>query len=154
MPQSTFTALPTVAVFVDGQNINLLKHNQNILSFAKKQGRIAQLSAYHNWRQFKIAKAQKLQMAGWLCIDIAGTGKNRLDRILIHHCQQLCSTLNPDVVVLVTGDKDFLCLVEACQAAGQRVEVLGRQDQVNHCYHRLLPQGVHYLEGLGMNAIS
>lgn len=153
MSKNKKKASPTVAIFADGQNINLFKHSQPIIAFAKTLGRISQLSAYHNWRQLKETKAQKLLTDGWLCIDIAGNGKNKLDALLIQHCQRLCSTLKPDVVVLVTGDSDFRCLIETCQRSGQRVVVIGRRNYVSHCFHRLIPKGVHYLEDLRMAAI-
>ena len=154
MSQNKQTVPPTVAIFADGQNINLLKHSQSIIAFAKTFGAISLLSAYHNWRQLKENKTQKLLTDGWLCVDIAGNGKNKLDALLIDHCQQLCSTLKPDVIILVTGDKDFRYLVETCQHSGQRVVVVGRRNYVSHCFHRLIPQGVHYLEDLKMAAIG
>lgn len=154
MSQNKQPTLPTVVVFADGQNINLLEQSQSIIACAKTLGHISQLSAYHNWRQLKQAKAQKLQADGWLCIDIAGNGKNRLDKMLIHHCQQLCSTLKPDIIVLVTGDRDFRCLIESCQGRGQRIVVIGRRNYMSHCFHRLIPQGVHYLEDLRMPAAA
>ena len=48
MSQHKKKAPPTVAIFADGQNINLFKHSQPIIAFAKILGRISQLSAYHN----------------------------------------------------------------------------------------------------------
>lgn len=154
MSKNKQQAPPTVAIFADGQNINLLKHSKRIIAFAKTLGRISQQSAYHNWRDVSPNKAEKLLSDDWLCIDIAGNGKNRLDMLLIKHCQQLCSTLKPDIIVLVSGDRDFRCLVETCHHSGQKIRVLGRRNNINHCFFRLIPQGVHHLEELGMAVTS
>lgn len=137
----------TVAVFADGQNINLVKHGAQIIQFAQqKLGQVPFLWAYHSWRQFKQPVQKQLQVDGWQCVDVALSTKNELDNCLISDCRKYCHHLLADVFVLVSGDKDFAGLVTDLIAIGKQVIVIGRRNHVSLRLQELTM--VYYVEEL------
>ena len=148
MSQPPLSSPCKVAIFADGQNVNLFKYSQAIIDFAEQLGEVPILWAYDYWRRFKESVQQKLHTDGWQCLDIAGSIKNRLDDLLIKDCQQLCRSWQPDVIVLISGDKDFECLVKTHLAQGRRVVVIGRRDHVSKRLKRWIPNDVYFVEDL------
>ncbi|MEM1256528.1 MAG: NYN domain-containing protein [Cyanobacteria bacterium P01_H01_bin.21] len=137
-----------MAIFADGQNVDLSKYSQAIIHFAEQLGDVSILWAYHYWRKVKESAQQKLHTDGWQCLDIAGTIKNRIDDLLIKDYQQLCRSWQPDIIVLISGDKDFEYLVKAHLAQGRRVVVIGRRDHVSKRLKRWIPNDVYFVEDL------
>lgn len=149
MSRTTLSSPCTVAIFADGQNIDLSKYSQAIIHFAEQLGDVSILWAYNYWRKVKESAQQKLHADGWQCLDIAAIIKNRLDDLLIKDCRQLCRSWQPDVIVLISGDKDFECLVKTHLAQGRRVVVIGRRDHVSKRLQRWIPNDVYFVEDLG-----
>lgn len=139
---------PAVAVFADGQNVCLKKYGSAILDFVNSLGDVPFLYAYHHWRTIPEKTEHRLQLQGWQCIDVAVKEKNELDKRLMGDFTRLSGHWMPDVVVLVTGDKDFLPLIKSCQKSGRRVIVIGRHDNVSRRLQKLNPEGVFFVEDL------
>lgn len=139
---------PSVAVFADGQNVCLKKYGSVILEFVNSLGDVPFLYAYHNWRTISEKIEHRLQLQGWQCIDVAVKEKNELDNRLMSDFNRLSGHWMPDVLVLVTGDKDFLPLIKSCQKSGRRVIVIGRYNNVSQRLRKLNPEGVFFVEDL------
>jgi hypothetical protein len=138
----------TVAVFADGQNVCLKKYGSIILDFVNSLGDIPFLWAYHHWRTIPQEIEHRLQLQGWQCVDVAVKTKNELDNRLISDFNRLSHHWMPDILVLVTGDKDFSSLVKSCQASGRRVIIIGRQNNVSKRLQKLNPKDVFFVENL------
>ena len=139
----------TVAILADGQNVDLSKYGRPILKFCRHFGEPRIQWAYHHWRLIKETVQERLLTDGWQCLDIGSNAKNKLDQLLISNAKQLDAFGNPDILVIVSGDKDFAPLVQERLAANQQVKVIGRGGHTSHRLHQLLPNDVYAVERLG-----
>jgi uncharacterized protein (TIGR00288 family) len=139
---------PTVAVAVDGQNVGLLKNGNAILKFASGLGAVSVQWAYYDYRKLKPRHEARLQDQEWQCVDVAVCTKNELDHRMMMAVRKLCSCQPPDILVLVTNDKDFAPLVEYARSQGIKVFVIGRRNGMSKKLKRLLSNGIVYIEDL------
>ncbi|MBD1875338.1 NYN domain-containing protein [Nodosilinea sp. FACHB-131] len=139
---------PTVAVFADGQNVCLKKYGSTIIDFVNSLGDIPFLYAYHHWRAIPKETEHKLQLQGWQCVDVAVKTRNELDNRLMSDFARLSIHWMPDILVLVTGDKDFSPLIRACQMSERRVIVIGRHNNVSQRLQKLNPKDIFFVEDL------
>ncbi len=139
---------PTVAVAVDGQNVGLLKNGDAILRFASGLGNVSIQWAYYNYRKLKPRHEAQLQEQEWQCVDVAVCTKNELDHRMMMAVRKLCSSQPPDILVLVTNDKDFAPLVEYARSQGIKIFVIGRRNGMSKKLKRLLSNGIVYIEDL------
>ncbi|QQE65710.1 NYN domain-containing protein [Leptolyngbya sp. BL0902] len=144
----------TVAVAVDGQNIDLLKNGDAILKIASTFGTVSIRWAYHDWRKWKLNRQKTIQNQGWQCLDVADRSKNGLDRFMMADCRQLCASHPPSILVLATNDGDFAPLVKELLAQRIKVIVIGRRNDMSKQLRQLLPKGIVYIEDLKKNALS
>ncbi len=140
----------TLAVLADGQNVNLHKHSQAILTFTFYYlGEPAILSAYYPFRQMKESRENYLREQGWNCPSVPTTGKNALDYQLIRDCKRLIHNRIPDTLVLVANDRDYVPLVKEALEAECRVIIIGRRNCVSHRLQPLVPlEDIYYVEDL------
>ena len=139
---------PTVAVAVDGQNVGLWKNSHAILSFAASLGTVSIQWVYHNCRKLKPCREARLQDQDWQFIDVATCTKNELDRRMMAALRKLCQSQPPDILVLVTNDKDFSPLIQEIHHQGIKVFVIGRRKDMSNRLKRLLPNDIVYVEDL------
>lgn len=139
---------PTVAVAVDGQNVGIRKNSNAILKFASNLGAVSIQWVYHNCRRLKPDYEARLQDQDWQFIDVAVSTKNELDRRMMTAIKKLCTSQPPDILILVTNDKDFSPLVEDVQKRGVKVIVIGRRSGMSKKLKRCLPNDIFYIEDL------
>lgn len=137
----------TVAVVADCQNVNVLKYGEAILHFVQSLGNAPILWAYQDCKKVKESKQKQLQALGWQCLSIISNAKNDLDNCLISDCRRLFQHWLPDIVVLISGDKDFVPLVKEILQTGKQVIVIGRQNNVSHRLQSLVPE-IYFVEHL------
>jgi uncharacterized protein (TIGR00288 family) len=138
----------TIAVVADGQNVSVMKHSEVILRFVQQFGEVPILWAYHDWKKVKESKQKRFQALGWQCLSVITRAKNDLDKCLIDDCQRLFQHWLPDIVVLISGDRDFVPLVKEVLGQGKQVIVIGRQNHVSHRLQVLVPKNVYFVEDL------
>lgn len=138
----------TIAVLADCQNVGVIKHAEAILRFVQQQGETALLWAYHDWQTVKDTKQKHFQTLGWQCLNVCSKQKDALDKSLIRDFQRLLQSWIPDIVVLISGDRDFAPLVDEIIRLGKQVIIIGRQNYISHRLINLAPQKVYFLEDL------
>ncbi|TVP69072.1 MAG: NYN domain-containing protein [Leptolyngbya sp. LCM1.Bin17] len=153
MTSSTSKQVPgpsqfTVAVFADGQNVNLFKHTSAIATMISRFSDKFCLYAYHHWRKISVKKEIKLQRYNWRCIDVPITSKNGLDQRLMQDFYHLCQFWQPDVLVLVTNDGDFAPIVKEQLTMGRQVKILGYKGKISKKLTQLLPNDIYFIEDL------
>lgn len=140
---------PTVAVLADGQNVNVIKYSKEVLKVANTLGDLIFLKLYHHWDRIKLTKIHRVKTDGWEAVPVLGRHKNALDDQAIQECQDYFHDSNmPDILILITGDKDFAGLVESFLAASRRVIIIGRRNSVSHRLKRLVKQDCLWVEEL------
>ncbi|MEB3288725.1 MAG: NYN domain-containing protein [Leptolyngbya sp.] len=139
---------PTVVIAVDGQNVGLWKNSNAILKFASDLGTVSIQWVYHNCRNLRPSRESRLQDQDWQFVDVAVSAKNELDRRMMADIKKLCRSQPPDVLILVTNDKDFAPLVEDMQRQGVKVVVIGRRHGMSKKLKRCLPNDIVYIEDL------
>lgn len=139
----------TVAVFADGQNVNLFRHSLAILRFIDSLSEAPFLHVYNCWRSISHKKQRKLQSQCWRCIDVLGETKNDLDNCLIKDVSNLCRVWIPDVLVLVANDGDFAPMVRSYLKTGRKVIVIGNKGKVSKRLQNLLSaKDIYFVEDL------
>lgn len=138
-----------VAVFADCQNVgNLFKHRQIVLTFIEQFGSVPLLWAYDYWRKMKPLREIQLQSDGWQTIDVPTQNKNALDKQLIRDGHRLGGQPFVKVVVLISGDKDFVPLAKWLVSQNKRVIVIGRRNHVNQKLRALALDDTYEIEDL------
>jgi hypothetical protein len=139
----------TVAVFADCQNVgSLFDRRQAVLTFVEQFGSVPLLWAYNYWRKLKPRREFQLHQDGWQTIDVPAQTKNALDEQLIRDCRRLGGQPFVEVVVLISGDKDFAPLAQWLISKNKRVIVIGRRNHVSHKLRALAPNDVYEIENL------
>jgi uncharacterized LabA/DUF88 family protein len=112
-----------VFIFWDYQNTRLSLHEaQLLLTFAKSQGRLTGKNVYYN-SQCKDQAAVKEDMSslGFNCVNVPCNLKDSADNQLIADClEEIDSNMSPDIVILISGDGDFIKLVRNLQKLGKK----------------------------------
>lgn len=124
---------PLVSIYWDCQNIGVNPYLARYLSaFANLQGCLVYQKAYANWRRVNLASEQRLHELDWDCIDVPLNIKNSVDNKLIADCRREVS--NPsasDIFILVTGDKDFIELVQLLRDKGKKVIIFAQTNNMS-----------------------
>lgn len=126
----TSQQLPLVSIYWDYQNAILsLDRAKLLLDFAASKGRVISKNVYYN-SQREDQAAAKINIAnlGFKCLDVPCPLKNSADNQLIADCLQDIDSDNqpPDVVILVSGDGDFVKLVSNLKKLGKKVIILAQ----------------------------
>ncbi|MCA1991087.1 MAG: NYN domain-containing protein, partial [Coleofasciculus sp. S288] len=124
---------PQVSIYWDCQNIAVSPCLARYLSaFANLQGCLVSRKAYANWRRVNLVSEQRLHELDWDCIDVPLNIKNSVDNKLIADCRrEVSSPLSSDIFILVTGDKDFIELVQFLQDKGKKVIIFARTNNMS-----------------------
>lgn len=122
-----------VLIYWDFQNAKLsLELAKLLLVFAKSRGRLIGKSIYYN-SQCKDQAVAKNNLAsiGYTCFDVPCSLKDSADNQLIADClKDIHSNLSPDIVILISGDGDFVNLVRNLQKLGKKVIIFAQSGNV------------------------
>ncbi|MCC7018862.1 MAG: NYN domain-containing protein [Ardenticatenales bacterium] len=144
---------PDVAVFIDFENIYISVRNrydaspnfESIMELAQRYGRVTIARAYADWYRYpRVTNALYANAIEPMYVptyhydrDEGRTGRAIKNSVDMYLCIDMMKTLhafgNIGTYVLVTGDRDFIPLVNAIRQQGKRTVVIGvAQATANH----------------------
>ncbi|MGB3509893.1 MAG: NYN domain-containing protein [Microcoleaceae cyanobacterium] len=137
---------PLVSFYWDYQNVRVNSFNPYLArycqTFTNLHGDLFSQRVYANWRQEKLAGEQRLHQLNYDCIDVATIEKQSVDTKLIGDCQkELYSTLSADILILITGDGDYIDIVRQWKAKSKKVIIFANS---NNAKEKLLDQADEY----------
>ena len=120
----------TVSIYWDYQNVRKQDKANSIIDFAQSKGNLITKKIYSNFDCEKQATKTFFQSIGFTYVNVPCSVKNSADN-------QLKSDLiddiynNPsDIVIIVSGDSDFINLVKFLKDKGKDVVVLAQKGNV------------------------
>ncbi|MCW6051996.1 NYN domain-containing protein [Lyngbya sp. CCAP 1446/10] len=119
-----------VAMLWDGQNVYLKQKEAELLvDFAKSKGRLDCQNFYYNSQyENQVNDKNRAEKLGFKGIDVPD-GKNSADKQLVFDCiKRVAIKPSPDIVILVSGDRDFAGLIAVLMALGKTVIVFARRE--------------------------
>lgn len=141
-------SVPTVAIYWDFENVRIPKQTECLVTFAQEQGRLVSQKVYSHWRREPLKFRQILDVYNFEQVDVIQEGKNSADRALIDDCyQEAMRDRGPDVFILLSGDEDFVPLVQKLKQTGKRVIAIGFSG-ISHIKLRHAVNQFYYAEQL------
>ena len=124
--------LPLVSIYWDYQNVKLSKEQvKSLLDFSQAKGCLIDKKLYYNSQCADQAAAKDVISLGFKCIDVPCPLKNSADNQLMVNClEDLHSNQSPDIVILLSGDGDFVTLVSHLQKLDKQVINLAQKGNV------------------------
>ncbi|MEH2023195.1 NYN domain-containing protein [Nostoc sp.] len=122
-----------VLIYWDFQNAKLsLELAKLLLVFAKSIGRLIGKNIYYNSQcEDQAAAKNNLASISYTCFDVPCPLKDSADNQLIADClKDIHSNLSPDIVILISGDGDFVNLVRNLQKLGKKVIIFAQAGNV------------------------
>jgi hypothetical protein len=118
----------SVAIYWDFENVRIPNQVKCLIDFARSRGDVVTKKVYsHWWRETWHSKCE-LYRYGFERVDVQEEFKNSADLKLKSDClAELLSSLSPDIIILVSGDKGFASLVRELRLHGKQVIVFGRR---------------------------
>lgn len=115
-----------VAIYWDVQNVRISPEQIPQLSrWFNQNGKLLINNAYAYWRNENKLFEQSIFKAGINAINVPSREKNAVDNLIIKHCKEdILSNREIRLVILITGDKDYLPLVKDLQELGIKVMLL------------------------------
>ena len=134
-----------VAVFIDFENIYISVRNrydanpnfESIMDLCQRYGRVTIARAFADWYRYpRVTNALYANAIEPMYVptyhydrDVGRTGRAIKNAVDMHLCIDLMKTLyafpNIDTYVLITGDRDFIPLINAVRQQGKRTVVIG-----------------------------
>ncbi|AFY34532.1 NYN domain-containing protein [Calothrix sp. PCC 7507] len=146
----TSQQLPLVSIYWDYQNIKLsLDGVKLLIDFSNSKGCLIGKNMYYNSQCPDQAAAKNgIASVSFKCFDVPCPLKNSADNQLIADClEELNSNLSPDIVILVSGDGDFVKLVRNLQNLGKKVIILAHIGNVKQKLKELADE-FYFLDNL------
>jgi uncharacterized protein (TIGR00288 family) len=127
-----------VAVFWDYENVKVPAGDasaplaESLIEYAKSLGHLRVKIVYSNWRRKDERIVQTLYSLGFEPIHVSMGKTNSVDVKLVVDCLE-AAYRDPTITefMIVTGDKDFIPLVNALKDLKRRVTVIGRSETVS-----------------------
>lgn len=140
----------SVYLYVDHQNVKLTPEEAKLLKdFASTKGRLVCQRAYSDWQRENQAFAKALDSFGYNRIDVPCPLKNSADNQLIADCiEDVDNHLSPDIVILLSGDGDFVKLVRILQRLGKKVIIFAQRGNVKQRLIELVQDDFHFVDEL------
>ncbi|WP_299415130.1 NYN domain-containing protein [Acaryochloris sp. IP29b_bin.148] len=135
-PESVIQSAPSeVAVFWDYENVKIAAQGiqaplaESLVDYSQSQGHPRLKIVYSNWRREKESLVQALYSLGFEPIHVSTGKENAVDVKLTVDCLNTAYQY-PDVghFIIVTGDRDFVPLVNALKTLEKRVTLIGRAE--------------------------
>lgn len=117
-----------VAIYGDFQNVRISpKQIPSFYRWLNQKGKLLIFKGYAYWRKEAESFEQSIFNAGIDPLNVPSLEENAVDNLLIKHCKQDTSS-NPKIklVILITGDGDFIPLVKYLQELGIKVMLIYR----------------------------
>lgn len=137
-----------VSIYWDFENVRVPYLSECLIDFAQSRGDLITKKVYSHWWRETPAFEYALDSVGFERIDVQGEFENSADWALESDCtEELFCSLSPDIIILVSGDKDFAFLVNQLQRNRKQVIIIGRQGVTNYKLMRLADE-FHFVEEL------
>jgi hypothetical protein len=140
-----------VSIYVDLQNAYSIQElASQLLEFVKLLGHLIDIKVYYNSLDpAQVSAKNKLESLGCKCIDVPCPLKNSADNQLMVDClEDIHSHRSPDIVILVSGDGDFVKLVLNTQKLGKKVIVFAQRGNVKLKLKEIVGSDFHFLDEL------
>ena len=124
---------PLFALYCDLQNVySIVEYAVLLLAFANYKGSLISKKVYYNSHCKNQASAKdKLKSLSCSCVDVPCPIKDSADNQIIADClEDIQSNLSPDIVILVSGDGDFVKLVRTLHKWDKKVIILAQKGNV------------------------
>jgi hypothetical protein len=148
--KQTNQQLPLVSIYWDYQNAKLSPSQAKLLlDLAKSKGHVISTNVYYNsQRQDQAAVKNDLSNLDFNCLDVPCPLKNSADNQLIADClEEIHSNMSPDIIMLISGDGDFVKLVHNLQKLGKQAIILAQIGNVKQKLKELADE-FYFLEDL------
>ncbi|WP_299491911.1 NYN domain-containing protein [Acaryochloris sp. IP29b_bin.137] len=135
LPEPTPKSVGEVAVFWDYENVKIAAQGiqaplaESLVDYSQSQGHPRLKIVYSNWRREKESLVQALYSLGFEPIHVSTGKENAVDVKLTVDCLNTAYQY-PAVehFIIVTGDRDFVPLVNALKTLEKRVTLIGRAE--------------------------
>lgn len=147
---------PVVVLFIDADNLHIAAreaevrfHAKHVVEFAREFGRVVVAKAYGDWREpwLKDAYEQLAQENVELVqVYVPYSGKNSADiRLALDALELVMSpTFRAEIVVLASGDRDFIPLVTKLRRYGVKVYGIGIEGSIAKQFRTACDRFVSY----------
>ncbi len=119
-----------LAIYWDAQNVRISPEKIELFNlWLNQQGDILINKAYAYWRKETEQFEKAIFDANFNLINVPSQEKNAVDHKMIHDCQndiRLDSTIKR--VILITGDQDYLTLVDHLKTLGLKVALISQHN--------------------------
>jgi NYN domain len=141
-----------VSIFWDLQNVHLTqKQGESLIALAKSKGRLDSLKAYYNSQhQNQLIAKNQLEYLGFQGVDVPSNDKNSADKQLIFECiKRVAIKPSPEIIILVSGDRDFAGLISVMLAVGKTIIVFAQRCKASKKLIKLVGDDrFHYIDDL------
>ncbi len=124
------TYTPKIAVYIDLQNASSFpKYANYLLDFVKSLGLVISIKVYYSSLcPNQVSAINSLKPPSFQCVDVPCPLKDSADnRLMAHYLKDIQSNSSPDIVILISGDGDFVELVQNAQDLGKKVIILAQK---------------------------
>ncbi|MCU0547122.1 MAG: NYN domain-containing protein [Oscillatoriaceae cyanobacterium Prado104] len=142
---------PLVSIYIDLQNaLSIPELAKMLLEFSRFQGRLIGKKVYYNSLcSNQDSPKNLLKSFGFDCRDVPCPLKNSADNQLIADClEDIHSNCSPDIVILISGDGDFIKLVRNLQKLNKKVIVFACSGNVKQKLKEVVGNDFHFIEDL------
>lgn len=130
-----------VAILWDGQNVHLKQKEAELLvALAKSKGRLDWQNFYYNSQhENQVNDKNRLEKLGFKGVDVPDSRKSSADKELVFDYSKLFAIKpSPEIIILVSGDRDFAGLIAILIALGKTVIVFARRKSARKQLIKLL----------------
>ncbi|WP_341731571.1 NYN domain-containing protein [Microcoleus sp. EPA2] len=143
---------PLAALYCDIQNVHLTqKQAKLLLDFAQSKWRLDCFKAYYNSHcKNQLLAKNKLEELGFQGVDVLSKDKNSADKQLIFDClKRVAIKPYPDIIIIVSGDRDFAPLISLLLAVGKTIIVFAQRYSASKKLINLVGDDqFHYIDDL------
>jgi NYN domain len=129
-PKMTDTHIAKIAAYIDLQNASSFpKYANYLLDFVKSLGLVISIKVYYSSLcPDQVSAINSLKPPSFQCVDVPCPLKDSADnRLMAHYLKDIQSNSSPDIVILISGDGDFVELVQNAQDLGKKVIILAQK---------------------------
>ncbi|PSB35737.1 hypothetical protein C7B69_05435 [filamentous cyanobacterium Phorm 46] len=141
-----------VAILSDGENVQLNpKQGELLVAFALSKGCLDFQRHYYNpQHKNQVSAKNQLENLGFQGVPVRNSGKNSVDKQFVFDCiKRVATKLSPDIIILVSGDRDFAGLILVLMALGKTVIVFARRESASKKLIKLVgDDNFHYVDEL------
>jgi uncharacterized LabA/DUF88 family protein len=122
----------SISLYIDYQNVRLTQSEINyLLDYARAKGNLVHARIYYNSQVQNQSKLLEFfKNCNLDCIDVPCPLKNSADNQLVADCVRDISTCLPDAFIIVSGDGDFLDLVQLVRKLNSQALIVARKGNV------------------------